>query len=166
MCLKGRTTGVGKHACQHSWRTSFYLNRSVQIWKFETKVDLAGYWQANKQPIIKTEVVDQLENIGHSQVHQRHGTLKREEIQTHTKTLLSLATGQHQGNKALDLYCPPQWKFSFSQANTERSMGSAARLHTQLYIWWFKESNKKFILDNTNVWCLHWRAGQELGWNA
>ena len=71
----------------------------MQIWKFETKVDLAGYWQANKQPIIKTEVVDQLENIGHSQVDQRHGTLKREEIQTHTKKLFEFGYGPASGTQ-------------------------------------------------------------------
>ena len=97
MCLEGRTTGVGKYACQHSRRTSFYLDRSVQIWKFETKVDLAGYWQANKQPIIKTEVVDQLENIGHNQVEQRHDTLKREEI--YTKTLVECGYGPASGTQ-------------------------------------------------------------------
>lgn len=56
-----------------------YLDRSVQIWSFDTQVDQTSYREANKQPIIKTEVVDQLEHIRHRQKQQWHGTLTREE---------------------------------------------------------------------------------------
>ena len=45
-----------------------YLNRSVHIWKFDAKVDLAGYREADEQPVVETEVVDQLENVRHGQV--------------------------------------------------------------------------------------------------
>ncbi len=48
----------------------------MQIRSFEAKVDLAGYWQADKQPVVKTEVVDQSEDVRHRQVEKRHSTLK------------------------------------------------------------------------------------------
>lgn len=56
----------------------------MHIRSFEAKVDQAGYWQADEQPVVETEVVDQLEYVRHRQVDQRHATLKRED-QTHTK---------------------------------------------------------------------------------
>lgn len=40
----------------------------MQVRSFEAKVDQAGYWHANKQPVVKAEVVYQLENVRHRQV--------------------------------------------------------------------------------------------------
>ena len=77
-----------------------YLNRSGKIRCFEAKVDLAGNGQADKQPVVKTEVVDQLENIGHGQVEQRHGTLGREDNRhTHTHTYTYTHTQLEFGKK-------------------------------------------------------------------
>lgn len=46
-----------------------YLNRARQIGKSESKVDLTGYRQADEQPVIKAEVVDQPEDVGHGEVN-------------------------------------------------------------------------------------------------
>ena len=77
--------------------TTFYLNGSVHIRSFEAKVDLGGYRQADKQPVVETEVVDQLENVRHRQVDQRHATLQGQDhtpITTHTKTLFDFSDKQ------------------------------------------------------------------------
>ena len=50
----------------------------MHIRSFEPKVYQAGDWQANKQPVIKTEVVDQPEDIRYGEVNQRHRTLDKD----------------------------------------------------------------------------------------
>lgn len=76
VCLEGSAT-ISLYPYMFTLMLHRYLNRSVQIRSFEAKVDLAGNWQADEQPVIKTEVVDQLEDVGHGQVEQRHSTLGR-----------------------------------------------------------------------------------------
>lgn len=58
-----------------------HLHRSGQVGKFNPQVDLAGYRQPDEQPVIKAEIVDQLENVGHRQVEQRHAALQGTEAQ-------------------------------------------------------------------------------------
>lgn len=47
----------------------------MKIRSLEAKVDLAGYGHADEQPVVKTEVINQLEDIRNRQVQQSHGTL-------------------------------------------------------------------------------------------
>lgn len=68
--------------------TLIYLYRAVQIGSFEAKVDLAGYGHSDEQPVVKTKVVDQLENIWYRQVNKRHGTLEKE-VKTHKNITFS-----------------------------------------------------------------------------
>lgn len=77
LCLPESNVTIILHPYMFALMMHHYLNRSVQVGSFESKVDLGCDWQADEQPVVKTEVVDQLEDVGHGQVEQRHGTLGR-----------------------------------------------------------------------------------------
>lgn len=87
------------HACpggevwitnMHVWEVSVsYLHRSVHIWSFNAEVNQTGYRQTDEQPVVETEVVDQLEYVGHRQIEQRHATLEKRRAKS---------TEEHQGS--------------------------------------------------------------------
>jgi len=47
-----------------------YLNRSGQVRCFNTQVDLTAYGKADEQPVIKTEVINKLEHVFHTEVYE------------------------------------------------------------------------------------------------
>lgn len=74
------------HVIAHA-RLICYLDGPVQVRSLEAQVDLAADRQTNEQPVVETEVVNQLENITYTQVDQSHASLRRkEQTHTHTKT--------------------------------------------------------------------------------
>ena len=52
-----------------------HLERSVSVRFFPAEVDLPGDGQTHEEPVAKTIVVDELEDIFHRQVDQWHDTL-------------------------------------------------------------------------------------------
>lgn len=54
-----------------------HLERSGSVGLFPAEVDLAGDGQTHKEPVAKAVVVDELEDVFHCQVDQRHDTLDR-----------------------------------------------------------------------------------------
>lgn len=79
-----------------------YLDGPRQIWSFEAKVDLTGYGHADEEPVVETEEVDQLEDIGHRQVEQRHGPL-REKSHTLEFTKINQRAKTHKNTGTLTL---------------------------------------------------------------
>ena len=55
-----------------------YLDGPVHVGELDPQVDLAGDGQANEQPVIEAEVVNELEDVPHAQVDERHAALERE----------------------------------------------------------------------------------------
>ena len=52
-----------------------YLDGPVHIRGLEPQVDQAADGQADEQPVVEAEVVDELEDVAHAQVEQSHGAL-------------------------------------------------------------------------------------------
>ena len=50
-----------------------YLDRPVHVGRGDAQVYLAADGQADEQPVVEAEVVDELEDVTHTQVDQRHG---------------------------------------------------------------------------------------------
>lgn len=46
-----------------------YLYRTRHLRSFYTQVDLTGNGQANEQPVIKAEIINELEHISNKQVN-------------------------------------------------------------------------------------------------
>lgn len=53
-----------------------YLERPWPIGLLPAKVELSSNRQAHKEPVAEAEVVDEQENILHSEVDERHGALE------------------------------------------------------------------------------------------
>lgn len=59
----GRSLGFGTELLT-------YLNRSGHVRCFNTQVDQTAYGKADEQPVIKTEVINKLEHVFHTEEYE------------------------------------------------------------------------------------------------
>lgn len=62
-------SSTGRFKCSH-------LERSGSVGLFPAQVDLPGDGQAHEEPVAKAVVVDELEDVLHCEIDQRHDTLE------------------------------------------------------------------------------------------
>lgn len=76
--------GYGEEGTLRGWPTPPSLPRATDLERprplglLPAKVELSSNRQAHKEPVTEAEVVDEQENILHSEVDERHGALEGE----------------------------------------------------------------------------------------
>lgn len=61
-----------------------YLERSFSVGLLPAQIQLPQDGQAHKEPVAEAVVVDQLEDVFHAEVDQRHDALQRRAADTHS----------------------------------------------------------------------------------